>query len=154
MDTLIFVVTSILLGLPPPSPTPVPVTFRQATPSESGIVWVHTNAHSEHRYLPETIPPGVAILDYNNDGLMDILLVDSGESTFFHPAKPLHPILYRNNEDGTFTDVSEKAGLTANFFGMGVAVGDYDSDGYPDLFVTGYLRPLNPLSQQSRWDLH
>jgi len=119
-----------------------PVTFRQAQPGETGITWVHTNGHSEHRYLPETIPPGVAIFDYNNDGLMDVLFVDAGESTFFHPTKPLHPVLYRNNGDGTFTDVSEKAGLTTNFFGMGVAVGDYDGDGYPDIFLTGYGRSV------------
>jgi hypothetical protein len=119
-----------------------PVTFRQARPSETGIAWVHTNAHSEHRYLPETIPPGVAIFDYNNDGLMDILFVNTGESAFFHPAKPLRSALYRNNGDGTFTEVTEKAGLTANFFGMGVAVGDYDGDGYADFFLTGYGRSI------------
>src|SRR5262245_29586771 len=113
-----------------------PVTFRQAPPNETGITWVHTSGHSERRYLPETIPPGVAIFDYNNDGLMDILLVDSGESAFFHPTKPLYPVLYRNNGDGTFTEVSKKAGLAANFFGVGVAIGDYDGDGFPDVFLT------------------
>src|SRR5580704_17173480 len=112
--------------------------FREAPPAESGIQWKQTNPRSEHRYLPETFPPGVAIFDYNNDGLMNVLLVNSGESSFFHPPQLLHPALYRNNGDGTFTDVTEKAGLTANIFGVGVAVGDYDGDGYPDLFLTSY----------------
>lgn len=107
-------------------------------PAESGIQWKHTNPHSEHRYLPETFPPGVAIFDYNNDGRMDIFLVNSGESSFFHPPQSLHPALYRNNGDSTFTDVTLEAGITANIFGMGVAVGDYDGDGYPDLLLTGY----------------
>src|SRR5947208_2536322 len=151
MFSWIWVLAS-LLAAPAPSPQ---VTFRQAPPSESGITWVHTNARSEHRYLPETIPPGVAIFDYNSDGLMDILLVNTGESAFFHPAKPLRPALYRNNGNGTFTDVTEKAGLTANFFGMGVAVADYDGDGYADVFlpvavgrfcITTMATALSPMS--------
>src|SRR5713101_522850 len=88
-------------------------TFHEVPPSKSGITWVHNNAHSDRRYLPETISPGVAIFDYNNDGWMDLLFVNTGESTFFHPAVPPRSVLYRNNGDGTFTDVTEKAGLTA-----------------------------------------
>ncbi len=140
MSSLIWILASFFAAAAVPPSTQV--TFRQAPPSETGITWAHTNGHSEHRYLPETIPPGLAIFDYNNDGLMDILFVDGGESTFFHPTKALHPVLYRNNGDGTFTDVSDKAGLTANLFGMGAAVGDYDGDGYPDIFLTGYGRSI------------
>ena len=114
------------------------VTFRQAMPDKTGIRWSQVNARSDHRYLPETIPPGVAIFDYNNDGWMDILFVNTGESPFFHPAAPLYPALYRNNRNGTFTDVSAEAGLKVNFFGMGVAVADYDGDGYQDVLLTGY----------------
>ena len=114
------------------------VTFRRATPDKTGIQWSHNNAHSDRRYLPETIPPGVAIFDYNNDGWMDILFVNTGESVFFHPPAPLYPALYRNNRDGTFTDVTAEAGLKVNFFGMGAAVADYDGDGYEDLLLTGY----------------
>jgi len=142
MSTWILVVASLLRALTSSPSNPAPVTFRRALPGETGITWVHTNAHSAERYLPETIPPGVAILDYNNDGLMDILLVNTGESVFFHPDKPLRLALYRNNGDGTFTDVTEKAGLTANLFGMGAAIGDYDGDGYPDIFLTGYGRSI------------
>ena len=128
-----------LLGRVPDVPS---VTFREALPIESGIKWVHANAHSEQRYLPETFPPGVAIFDYNDDGLMDILFVNSGETPFFHPATPLHSALYRNNGDGTFTDVTGAAGMTANFFGMGVAVGDYDGDGRQDVFLSGYDKSI------------
>ncbi len=101
---------------------------------------MHVNAHSDERYLPETIPPGVAIFDYNGDGWMDIFFVNSGEAEFFHPKGRLPHALYRNNGDGMFTDVTEKAGLTANLFGMGAAAGDYDADGDQDLFLTGYGR--------------
>lgn len=125
--------SAVCAGAPPAG-----VTFRQAMPDKTGIHWTHTNAHSDHRYLPETIPPGVAIFDYNNDGWMDVLFVNAGESVFFHPPAPLYPALYRNNRDGTFTDVTAEAGLKVNFFGMGVAVGDYDGDGYEDLLLTGY----------------
>ncbi|MGH9338065.1 MAG: CRTAC1 family protein [Acidobacteriota bacterium] len=99
---------------------------------------MHVNARSEQRYLPETVPPGVALFDYDKDGWMDIFFVNAGESDFFHPRHPLPHALYRNNRDGTFTDVTQKAGLTANLFGMGAAVGDYDADGHQDLFLTGY----------------
>jgi len=114
------------------------VTFREADPKQTGVTWVHDNAMSKQHYLPETEPPGVAIFDYNNDGLMDLLLVNTGDSSFFHPTTPHHHALYRNNGDGTFTDVTEKAGITADLFAMGVAIGDYDGDGYPDIFITGY----------------
>ncbi len=108
----------------------------------SGITWVHDNAASAEHYLPETMGPGCAFLDYDNDGWMDIYLVNSGPSDFFHPNKPIRNALYRNNRDGTFTDVTEKAGVAGGTFGMGAAVGDYDNDGYPDLFVTAYGRPI------------
>jgi hypothetical protein len=119
-----------------------PMIFREVATSESKITWVHENGHSDKRYLPETIGPGVAIFDYDNDGWMDILLVNSGDSVFFHPKTALRSVLYRNNRDGTFTDVTEKAGLRANLFGMGVAIGDYNSDGFEDIFLTGYGKAM------------
>jgi len=117
-------------------------SFREVPPQQCGITFVHTNGHSDRRYLPETVGAGVAIFDYNNDGLMDIFLVNSGDTTFFHPQTRLRQALYRNNGDGTFTDVTEPAGITANLFGMGVATGDYDGDGYPDIFITGYEKSI------------
>jgi enediyne biosynthesis protein E4 len=121
---------------------PYPVTFREVPSSESGITWTHVNGHSDQRYLPETIPPGVAIFDYNNDGWMDVLLVNTGESAFYHPAVPPRTALYRNNGNGTFTDVTVSAGLTTSLYGMGVAIGDYDGDGFQDVFLTGYGKSI------------
>ena len=114
--------------------------FEEVPPSTSGLHWIHTNAMSPDRYLPETMGPGVAFLDYDNDGWMDIYMVNSGSCDFFKPKTPLRNALYRNNRDGTFTDVTEKAGVGGGTFGMGVAVGDYDNDGYPDILVTSYGR--------------
>jgi hypothetical protein len=112
--------------------------FAEVPPSVSGISWVHENAMSPSRYLPEALGPGCAFLDFDNDGWMDIFLVNSGPSDFWKPTKPVRNALYKNNRDGTFTDVTEKAGVGGAYFGMGVAVGDYDNDGWPDLFVTAY----------------
>jgi hypothetical protein len=94
------------------------------------------------KYLPESTGPGCAFLDYDNDGWMDIYLVNSGRCKFFTPSTPLRNALYRNNRDGTFTDVTEKAGVAGGGYGMGVAVGDYDGDGFPDMFVTQYGRSI------------
>jgi enediyne biosynthesis protein E4 len=115
-----------------------PPLFEEVPASASGITWVHENAMSAERYLPETLGPGCAFLDYDNDGWMDIYLVNSGPSDFYKPSKPLRNALYKNNRDGTFTDVTEKAGVAGGTFGMGVAIGDYDNDGWPDIFVTSY----------------
>jgi hypothetical protein len=114
--------------------------FEDIPPSASGIVWTHENARSPRRYLPETLGPGCAFLDYDNDGWMDIYLVNSGLCDFYVPNRTLKNALYRNNRDGTFTDVTDQAGVAGGTFGMGVAVGDYNNDGWPDIFVTGYGR--------------
>jgi hypothetical protein len=122
------------------APSAAPL-FVEIPPEKSGIVWVHDNAMSPDHQLPETMGPGVAFLDYDNDGWMDIFLVNSGSADFYHPQKAPRNALYKNNRDGTFTDVTEKAGVAGGkSFGMGVAVGDYDNDGWPDLFVTAYGR--------------
>src|SRR6266550_200696 len=81
-----------------------------------------------------------SFLDYDNDGWMDIFFVNSGQADFFQPATPLRNALYRNNRDGTFTDVTDKAGVSGGIsFGMGVAAFDYDNDGRLDLFVCSYV---------------
>lgn len=112
--------------------------FESVPASRSGITWAHVAGLSKEMYLPETVGPGCAFLDYDNDGWMDIYLVNSGPCDFFQPTAPLRNALYRNNRDGTFTDVTTKAGVPGNAYGMGVAVGDYDGDGFPDLYVTQY----------------
>jgi hypothetical protein len=110
------------------------VTFRDIT-QRAGIHFVHNNAAFGKKYLPETMGPGVAFIDYDNDGWPDIFIVN-GMDWPGHASKHSTPKLYHNNHDGTFTDVTHKAGLDVEMFGMGVAVGDYDNDGYDDLFVT------------------
>ena len=112
--------------------------FTPIPPSISGITWKHSNGRSPNYYLPETTGGGCAFIDYDNDGWMDVYLVNSGRCDFYEPDPPLRNALYRNNRDGTFTDVTEKAGVPGGGYGMGVAVGDYDGDGYPDLYVTQY----------------
>ena len=132
------IVISLLIGLAQkPAPRPV-VTFEEVPPSASKITWTHDNAQSPDRQLPETVGAGCAFLDYDNDGWMDIYFVNSGTSDFFIPAAPLKNALYRNNRDGTFTDVTDKAGVAGGRFGMGVAAADYDGDGNVDLYVTNY----------------
>ena len=115
------------------------VTFEDIT-QKSGITWVHNNAQSDERHLPETVGAGCAFVDYDNDGWMDVVFVNSGSSDFYSPATSLRNALYRNNRDGTFTDVTIEAGLSGGSFGMGVAAADYDGDGFIDLYVTNYGR--------------
>ncbi len=116
--------------------------FEEVSPAASGISWKHVAGLSPDMYLPETIGPGCAFLDYDNDGWMDIYLVNSGPCDFYTPPVPLRNALYRNNRDGTFSDVTAKAGVSGSAYGMGVAVGDYNNDGLPDLYVTQYPRSI------------
>ena len=122
--------------------TPPPL-FEEIPATKSGLHWRHENARSSRRYLPESLGPGVAFVDYDNDGWPDIFLVNSGPADFYRPRATLHHALYHNNRDGTFTDVTAKAGIApTSSFGMGVAAGDFNNDGYPDLFVTAYGRSI------------
>src|SRR6266542_6157828 len=128
-----------------PQRAPLPakqVAFEEVSPRQSGITWVHNNAHSSERHLPETVGAGCAFLDYDNDGWLDIYLVNSGSSDFYTPSTPLKNALYHNNHDGTFTDVTDKAGVATGTFGMGVAAGDYDGDGWIDLYIMSYGRNI------------
>jgi hypothetical protein len=122
------------------SPSSYP--FSEVPSSVSGITWTHTAGISPEKYLPESTGAGCAVFDYDNDGWMDIYLVNSGKCDIFTPAQPLRNALYRNNRDGSFTDVAEKAGVAGGGYGMGAAVGDYNADGLPDLYVTQYGRSI------------
>jgi hypothetical protein len=147
MLSRLFAAIQILVALAASVTTGAPV-FETKLPQ--GIDFTLQNSPTPQKHLIETMPGGVALLDYNNDGLLDIFFVNGGRLT-----SPLLPTpdnfdrrdprywnrLYRQNKDGTFTDVTQQAGL-ANAgdgnYGMGVAVGDYDNDGYSDLYVTSY----------------
>ena len=114
--------------------------FVDVAPS-SGITFQHDNAASPEKYLIETMGSGCGWIDYDQDGLMDLYLVNGAATRIYRPRRPLRSALYRNNGDGSFSDVTDKAGVGAEgLFGMGVAVGDYDNDGFPDLYVLGYDR--------------
>jgi enediyne biosynthesis protein E4 len=109
----------ILGNSPQDARTPPGQYFESWTAQKTGITWKHDNALSAFRYLPESMGPGVAIFDYDNDGWMDLYFPNSGPADFFQPTKPLRNALYHNNRDGTFTDVTEMAGVAGRDFGIG-----------------------------------
>ena len=109
--------------------------------ARTGIRFAMRNSVSPNKHQVETMISGVALLDYNNDGLLDIYFVNGAALPSLEKETPdYYNRLYRNNGDGTFTDVTDKAGLRGAGFGMGVAVGDYDNDGWEDLYLAGVNR--------------
>ena len=130
-------------GIPAVSPAPIdrPATatmrvhFLDIT-RQAGINFVHNTGAFGKRYLPETMGAGCAFIDYDNDGNPDILLVN-GKDFPGHKSKRTPLKLYHNNGNGTFTDVTASAGLDLEMYGMGVAIGDYDNDGWDDIYITG-----------------
>jgi hypothetical protein len=114
-----------------------PIVFRDIT-KESGLAsWQHVVGTPEKKYIVESLGSGVALLDYDNDGWLDIYLVNgSTYDAMSGKSPPPHAALFHNNHDGTFTNVAERAGVANDRWGVGVAVGDYDNDGWPDLYVT------------------
>ncbi len=103
--------------------------------ARAGIHFTHNNGAFGKKYLPETMGPGCAFIDYDNDGWPDILLIN-GQNWPGRTSAATTPKLYHNNHDGTFTDVTKKAGLAVPMYGMGVAIGDYDNDGFDDIFIS------------------
>ncbi len=116
-----------------------PVVFKDIAAKAGLTTWHHTMGSPSKQFIVEATGSGVALLDYDQDGWLDIYMVNG--STFdalSGKAAAPHAALFHNNHDGTFTDVAAKAGVTNERWGMGVAVGDYDNDGWPDLFVANF----------------
>jgi len=127
------------LGLSPDPPSsPLTEIFTDVT-QQAGISWRHFSGQSLDRFLIETMGGGVAFLDFDGDGLEDLFFVQGGETPHGRSSTPVRSALYRNLGNGRFEDVSAKAGVDRlDFYGMGVAVADFDNDGFPDLYVTGF----------------
>ena len=120
----------------------IPVRYTDVRES-ARIAFQQDSTQTDEKYYLETMGTGVGWIDYDQDGLMDLYFVQAAATDIYKPSRPLRSALYHNNGDGTFTDVTAKAGVGAeNHYGQGVAVGDFDNDGYPDLYVTGYDRAI------------
>jgi hypothetical protein len=140
-STIILVALTILLfsaHAAQPASSDKKTIFTDIT-QEAGITWHQFSGESPDRFLLETMGGGVAFLDFDNDGLQDIFFVNGGETPRGKSPVPVRNALYRNLGNGRFEEVAARAGVDRlDFYGMGVAVGDYDNDGHPDLFVTGF----------------
>src|SRR5216117_4019011 len=121
------------------------VTYTDVT-AASGLRFLHRNSATSSKYLIESATGGVAVFDYDNDGWLDVFFVNGAKLKDPQPDAEIPDKsspefwnrLFKNNHDGTFTDVTEKAGLQGRGYGMGVAAADYDNDGFTDLYVTNY----------------
>jgi enediyne biosynthesis protein E4 len=138
--------TTTLVSLSSQSPESQAQTERQLpnqiftnVTEEAGIAWAQFSGESPDRFLIETMGGGVAFLDFDGDGLLDIFLVNGGETPNGKSASPIRNALYRNLGDGKFANVAARAGVDQiASYGMGAAVADFDNDGFPDLYVTGF----------------
>jgi len=116
-----------------------PVVFEDISEKSGLTAWHHTMGAPNKKFIIETNGSGVGLIDYDNDGWLDIYIVNgSTENAMNGKAAAPHAALFHNNHDGTFTDVAAKAGVTNDRWGFGVAIGDFDNDGWPDIFVSNY----------------
>ena len=129
------IMTALCANLALGQSAPTGVHFTDIT-QQAGIRFVHNSGAFGKKYLPETLGPGCAFIDFDNDGYPDIIMVNGEDWTGHQKSGKTTPKLYHNNGNGTFTDVTAKAGLAISLYGLGVTVGDYDNDGYDDLFIT------------------
>jgi hypothetical protein len=113
----------------------VPVPLLEDVTEKAGIRWTHNACRTGKKLLPETVGGGGGFIDYDNDGYLDILLINSAPLPGYKGTIP-HNALYRNNHNGTFAEVTQQAGLDFHVYGMGAAVADFDNDGWPDIFLT------------------
>ena len=133
---LFFTISSTGLGVAPQNPSSIGAIQFEEIAGKSGLHYVTATASSENKNQPQTMVAGVALLDYDGDGFLDIYLVGGAAIPSLTKDSPAYwNRLFHNNGDGTFTDVTEKAGLAGAGYGSGVAVGDYDNDGRPDIFL-------------------
>src|SRR5450432_3499220 len=117
-----------------------PIRFEEIA-ERSGLKFVTNSSPTPNKNLPETMLAGVALLDYDNDGYLDVYLVNGAAIPSLKKDSPKYwNRLFHNNRDGTFTDVTERAGVKGEGYGMGVAIGDYDNDGWPDIFLANVTR--------------
>ncbi|HWR53112.1 MAG TPA: VCBS repeat-containing protein, partial [Bryobacteraceae bacterium] len=132
----IVAVASVLLA----GPAAGPIGFEE-TAARAGLTFTCDSSPTPNKNQPETMVAGVALLDYDNDGYLDVYLVNGAAIPSLKKEVPAYwNRLYRNNRDGTFTDVTEQAHVAGEGYGMGAAVGDYDNDGWPDLYVVNVTR--------------
>jgi hypothetical protein len=131
---LTFLCPSFPLVFSNPVSQPLLIRFEDVT-EKAGLRFRHNNGAFGMKYLPETMGSGLAFLDYNNDDWQDILLIN-GKNWPNRKKSQSSMALYRNNKDGTFQDVTKQVGLHSTIYGMGCAIGDYDNDGWVDIYIT------------------
>jgi len=116
-----------------------PVVFEDVSEKAGLQHWTHKMGTSQKKYIIETNGSGIGLIDYDNDGWLDIYIVNGSTFDALDGKEPSpHAGLFHNNHDGTFTDVAAKAGVTNDRWGVGVAIADYDNDGWPDIYVTNW----------------